>query len=161
MAAGTTIARSANVEKRVEGEVTRSSPSFREEPANQRFGRLVLALSDVTVAHDAATVHEDRRGPGAHAVPLPDHEVVVLDDRVLDAEPAGRLHHLDVRLLPREFRAVDADDPEPSRLVPRVPVPQLRDHVAAVVSAVRPEFDEHDVAPKPGHRERAAVDPGL
>ncbi len=87
-------------------------------------------------------------------IALPDREVVVLHDRVRDAEPAGGLDHLVVGLLPGELGGVHADDGEPLPRVARVPVPQLRDHVLAVVSAVGPELDEHHA---PAERARATA----
>src|SRR5207244_2635542 len=82
----------------------------------------------------------------AHAVAVPDGEVVVLHDRVLDLQLPHGVHDLVERLLPRELGAVHADDGEPLLGVPLVPVPQLRDDVFAVVSAERPELDQHDTA---------------
>ena len=45
------------------------------------------------------------------------------------------------------------------RLVPLVPVPQLRDHVLAVVSAVGPELHQHHAPAQRAERQRLAVDP--
>src|SRR5207245_9298688 len=66
-----------------------------------------------------------------------------------------------VRLLPDELRAVDADDGQPEGLKPLVPRPQLRDHVAAVDSAVGPELDENHAAAQPLRRQGPTVDPPL
>src|SRR2546426_6588826 len=103
----------------------------------------------------------DLGGPRSHAEPGPDREVVVLHDRVAHAEPLRRVDDLRVRLLPEELRAVDTDDGEPQRRVPFVPRPQLRDHVAAVDSAVRPELDKDDAGAQAWHRQGVAVDPRL
>src|SRR6195256_410636 len=71
----------------------------------------------------------------------------------------GRGDLLD-RLLPEELGRVHADDGQPLPRVLAVPVPQLRDHVLAVVSAVGPELHQHHPPAEPGERERLAVDPG-
>src|SRR5881396_794917 len=140
---------------------SRSSATLREEPLDHRLGLLVVALADVPVPDDPLTVHEDERGPGPDAEPLPDAEVVVLDDRVSHTESPRRVRDLLVRLLPEELGAVDADDGQPEGLKPLVPRPQLRDHVAAVDSAVGPELDEDHTAAQPLRRQGPTVDPPL
>src|SRR5207302_159395 len=118
-----------------------------------------LALADVAVADDPALVHEHQRRPPAHGVTVPDREVVVLHDRVLDAQLAHRIDDLVERLLPAELGTVHADDGQALRRVLAVPVPQLRDHVFAVVSAERPELDGDDAAAEALDAQRCAVDP--
>src|SRR5256886_2050423 len=140
---------------------SRSSATLREEPPDHRLGLLVVALADVPVPDDPLPVHEDERGPGPDAEPLPDAEVVVLDDRVSHTELPRRVRDLLVRLLPEELGAVDADDGQPEGLKPLVPRPQLRDHVAAVDSAVGPELDEDHAAAQPLRRQGPTVDPPL
>src|SRR5204862_1927683 len=98
-------------------------------------------------------------GPGPHAEALPRREVVVLDDRIRDAELLRRRDDLVVRLLPEELRRVHTDDRQSLPCVAIVPAPQLRDHVPTVHSPERPEVDEHDSPAEPLHRERLAVDP--
>src|SRR5207249_1022128 len=131
----------------------------REEATDGRLGLRVFALADVAVTNDASPVDEDQRRPPAHGVAVPDGEVVVLHDGVLDPELAHGVHDLVERLLPAELRAVHADDGQPLPRVPRMPVPQLRDHVLAVVSAERPELDRHHAAAQGVDRQRRAVDP--
>src|SRR5205814_1464365 len=89
----------------------------------------------------------------------PDREVVVLHDRVLDAQLTHRIDDLVERLLPAELGTVHADDGQALRRVLAVPVPQLRDHVFAVVSAERPELDGDDAAAESFDAQRRAVDP--
>src|SRR5438093_1141221 len=132
---------------------------LREEATDARLGLRVFALADVAVTNDASPVDEDQRRPPAHGVAVPDGEVVVLHDGVLDPELAHGVHDLVERLLPAELRAVHADDGQPLPRVPRMPVPQLRDHVLAVVSAERPELDRHHAAAQGVDRQRRAVDP--
>src|SRR5437773_575003 len=132
---------------------------LREEATDARLGLRVCALADVAVTNDASPVDEDQRRPPAHGVAVPDGEVVVLHDGVLDPELAHGVHDLVERLLPAELRAVHADDGQPLPRVPRMPVPQLRDHVLAVVSAERPELDRHHAAAQGVDRQRRAVDP--
>src|SRR5688572_14461993 len=110
-----------------------------EQQTDHALRLLVGPFADVAIAHDALAVHEDERGPRADAVALPDGKVVVLHDRIPHVELAGGFHHLVVRLLPGELRTVYAHDGQSGSLEAPVPVPQLRDHVLAVVSAVRPE----------------------
>jgi len=113
----------------------------------------------VGVSDYPVTVHEDGSRPRPGTEALPDGEVVVLDDGIADVAVADRGRHAVVRTLPEKLRGVDADDREPRLTVPLVPAPQLRDHVVAVDSAIRPELDEDDPPPESGDRERLAVDP--
>src|SRR5262245_38305956 len=94
-----------------------ASQPFSKQPADHRLRGVVVALPDVTVPDDAFAIDEDSGRPGPNAVTLPDGEVVVLDDRIADAEPSRGLHHLLVGSLPEELGAVDADNAEPGRLV--------------------------------------------
>src|SRR5207249_5223863 len=88
---------------------------LREEATDARLGLRVFALADVAVTNDASPVDEDQRRPPAHGVAVPDGEVVVLHDGVLDPELAHGVHDLVERLLPAELRAVHADDGEAVR----------------------------------------------
>src|SRR5580765_4076967 len=119
----------------------------------------VAALSDLRVPDDALLVDDHGRGPRPVPVAPPDGEVIVLHHRVLHAQLSRRGHDLVVGLLPGELRRVHPDDRESLSLVLRVPVPQLRDHVLAVVAAVGPELHEHHASAKVGERQRRAVDP--
>src|SRR5678816_1312198 len=111
------------------------------------------------VADDALLVDDHRGGPRPVAVAPPDREIIVLHDRVRHAQLAGCGHHPVVGLLPEELRRVDPHDGQPLLLVLRVPVPQLRDHVLAVVSAIRPEFHEDHAPAQPAERQGRAIDP--
>src|SRR5262249_3920215 len=161
MVAGTAIARSASSENRADGDRTPALPPLGEEPLDHRLGGFVVALADVSVADDAVSIHQERGRPGDDTPPFPDRELVVLDDRVVDAELLRGVDNLVVRLLPYELRTVDADDGEAVLLVALMPVPHLRDHIAAVDSAERPKFYEHDAAPQALHGQGTAVDPAV
>src|SRR5262249_18091794 len=130
-----------------------------QEVPDHSLGLPVRPFPDVGVAHHALSIDEDRRWPGPVGVAPPDREVVVLHHRILDPEIARGGGDLVEGLFPRELRRVDADDREALLLVLRVPVPQLRDHVLAVVSAVGPELDVHDAAAQLLQAEGLAVDP--
>ena len=56
---------------------------------------------------------------------------------------------------------MDADDGQAGLLIFVMPTPQLRDYIAAVNSAIGPEFDQHDAPFKLANGERLAVDPVL
>src|SRR3990170_1338712 len=132
---------------------------LRQQLLNYPLRLRVVALPDMGVADDALAVHQGRRRPVAVAETAPDGVVIVLDDGVPDAQLPRGLDHALVGLLPEELWRVDADDGQPGLLVLRVPVPQLRDHVPAIHSAVGPELDEDHPAAQLLHAERLAVDP--
>src|SRR4030095_15279418 len=120
---------------------TRGDPSRLGQELPEDVLRVPVApLPDMRVADDALLVDDHRGWPRPVSVAPPDGEVIVLHHRVFHAQVPRRGHHLVVGLLPEELRGVDPDDGEPFLLVLRVPVPQLRDHVLAVVSAVGPEL---------------------
>src|SRR5581483_2073159 len=136
-------------------------PSLRlcEQAADHALGLRVGPHADVHVPDDAAPIDDDGRGPGPDAEPAPGREVVVQDDRVSDPElPDGGGDAVRAPL-PGKLRRVDAHDRQPGAPVPLVPVPQLRDHVAAVDSAEGPELHQHDPPPEIARRERWAVEP--
>src|SRR5262245_49811192 len=137
----------------------RSSVALREQLLDQALRVLVRALADVLEADGPGPIDENGSGPRPDPVALPDGVVVVLDDRIPHAQTLGRSRDVVARALPRKLRAVHAHDGQSLRRVSLVPGPQLRDHVLAVDSAVRPELDEDDPPPQSLHRERAAVQP--
>src|SRR5262249_45651965 len=130
-----------------------------EEPADHRLRLLVVPLPDVAVPDDAPLVDEHQRRPRADRIALPHGEFVVLDDRIRDLEVADGVHDLVERLFPPELGTVYADDREGLRGVFGVPIPQLRDHILAVVSAEGPEFDRDDTPAQIVDLQRLAVDP--
>src|SRR5881296_1487776 len=136
VAAGRTIASSVNTAKR------RRAPSafLVEEAADECLRLLVSALTDMMEADHAAAIHEHPRRPRPDRVSVPDREIVVLNDGIEDAELLRGRGDARRRLLPVEFRRVDAHDRQPRPRVLAVPVPQLRNDVLAIDSAVRPEL---------------------
>src|SRR5262249_41264944 len=64
------------------------------------------------------------------------------------------------RSVPDKPRRVDAHDRHPRPRVLAVPVPQLREPVPTVDSAVGPELHEHDPAAETVDGERRAIEPG-
>src|SRR4030095_10301356 len=134
---------------------------LRQEPPDHRLGLGVVALADVPVADNSLAIDQERRRPGPGTPALPDREIVVLHDRILDSELLRGVHHLAVRLFPEKLRRVHSDDREPFLLVTLVPAPQLRDNVLAVDSAVRPELHHHDPAAQARRGQGLAVDPPL
>jgi hypothetical protein len=101
----------------------------------------------------AAWVDEDLGGPGADGVALPDGEVRVVGHRVANVEALQRA--ADVGRLPLvvELGGVHADHDERVTKGGLQPL-QVGQHVQAVDAPVRPEVEQHDLAPQPGQRQR-------
>ena len=131
-----------------------------EQPADQRLGLRVLAFAEVRVADVALLVDQVLGRPVLVRVVVPGPEVVVLHDRVRDAEPLDRGPHVRRHVLERELRRVHADDHEPLVAVGRVPRLEVRQRAQAVDARVRPEVDQHDLAAQLRERQRLRVDPG-
>ncbi len=112
-------------------------------------------------ADDAAIrADEHERRPGAHRVFAPDAHRVIVDDRVVDVQSTNRILKMNVEALGRVLGAMDADDEE---LIVEVgfEIPQLRDDVQAVDSAVGPEIENDELASQVGDLQRAlGVEPG-
>src|SRR5262249_51645603 len=148
-------------QQREHGKTTQSPSAFLvEETSDEGLRLLVGALADVMEADHATAVHEDPRRPCPDRVPVPDREIAVLHDGIEDAELLRRRRDARRRLLPEKLRRVDAHDRQPRPRVLAVPVPQLRDHVPTVDSAVGPELHEHDPAAETVDGERRAIEPG-
>ena len=90
---------------------------------------------------------------------MPGGEVVVEGDRVHDARVAHRLLDIFRHLLEGELGRVHADDLQPGGVVTVIPGVQVRLGAHAVDAAVRPEIDQHDLAPEVGQGGGVAVDP--
>src|SRR5207249_2898727 len=110
-------------------------------PANQRIelleGQFTLVLAD-----DAALRVDEHQGrPGAAAKLVPDGEVAVVDDRVLDAVAQHGLAKVRCLALRREFGRVDADHDHPVAIF-ALDAPQLRKRVHTVDSTEGPEVDD-------------------
>ena len=101
---------------------------------DRSLGLLVVALAKVVKADSAVTIGEVEGRPIPVRQRLPDGEVVVDDDRVVDAQLAGRLTHVVEVVLEAELRTMRADDDEPAvaiALGPRADVRQRAQPVDA------------------------------
>src|SRR6202022_320934 len=108
-------------------------------------GQFALVLAD-----DAAfRVDEHQRGPSPAAELVPDLEVPIVDDRVLDPVSQYSLAQVRGIALRRELRRVDADHDHPVPVLP-LDLPQLRKDVHAIDSAEGPEIDEGQPPPQVG-----------
>ena len=132
---------------------------FLQHAANERIelfeGQLTLVLSD-----DAALrVDEHQRRPGAAAELVPDGEVPIVDDRMLDAVAQHRLAKIRRVALRRELGGVDPDHDHPVAIF-ALDLPQLRKGVHAVDSTEGPEVDDREPPPQIGDVQRPGdVDP--
>ena len=128
---------------------------------NHVFGLLGGSLADVPIPDRAASINEESGRPSTNAVPLPDGMIVVLDYDEFDPDLLCGGDNAVDGSFPEELRRMDTDNGRPRRLIPLMPVPQLRDHVLAIDSPVRPEIDEHN-PPVEGFKAHGfAVDPGF
>ena len=95
--------------------------------------------------HPAGRVQQHDRGPRAHAERAPDAELAVVHDGVLDAEALRRGGDVGRHAFGAELAGVHADDDQLIRVV-FFQLPQLRQYVDAVDSAVGPEVEQHQLA---------------
>ena len=95
--------------------------------------------------HSAGRVEDHDRGPRPHAERAPDAELAVVHDGVLDAEALRRGGDVGRHALGAELAGVHADDDQLIR-VALFQLPQLRQYVDAVDSAVSPEVEQHQLA---------------
>ena len=133
---------------------------LREQRADRRLRRRVVALAERRVAHLAGRVDQVVRGPVLVAPCRPRVEVVVLHDRIADAELPDRAADVAGVALEGELGRLDADDHEPLAAVLRVPGLEVGERADAVDAGVGPEVDQHDVAAQPGESS-AAASPGV
>jgi hypothetical protein len=130
-----------------------------EERLNRSLRLLVAALAEMAVADPAVAVDEVDGGPVPVRQRLPDGEVVVEDDRVVDAQLAdGAAHVLEVVLEP-ELRAMHSDDDEPAVAVSLGPSADVRQGPQPVDARVRPDVDEDDAPAQLLGPERFGVQP--
>ena len=130
-----------------------------QELLDRSLGLLVVALAEVVEADSAVAIDEVQGGPVAVRQRLPDGEVVVDDDRVVDAQLAGRMTHVVEVVLEAELGAVHADDDEPAVAVPLGPRSDVRQRPQPVDARVRPDVDEDDAPAQLLGRERLGVQP--
>ena len=128
-----------------------------QQAPDRPLGLLVGPLAEVHQPHPARAVDQVVGRPVLVVVGGPGAVVVVLGDRVGEAEVPDRA--LDVRglLLERELGRVDADHGEPVAMVFAVPGLDVRKGPDAVDARVGPEVDQHDPSPQPREAERLVV----
>lgn len=121
-----------------------------------RAGNLLAQECDEVLRHCLALmptdhaplwIDEDQGRPGAHGVRLPDGEVGIVHDGMVQVLPLGGGEDAARLMLRRELAAMHTDDRD--RVAQRrFDLPQLRQDVLAVRSAVRPEVEDYDAAPE-------------
>ena len=125
-----------------------------KEGADPVEGELAFVLGE----NLPARIDEHQRRPGANRVALPDGKVGVVDDRMGQVVPQHGGPQILGAFLGRELGGVDADHDEfGSKFV--FELPQLREDVQAVDSAVGPEVEHDEFPAQPLDRQRFAVDP--
>src|SRR5204863_10104258 len=107
---------------------------------------LVGALAEVVEAKVPVLADEIQRRPVPVFERPPDGEGVVDDDRVADAQLAGRTPHVVEIVLEPELGRVNADGDEPAVAIPLVPRAQVGQGPQPVDARVRPEVDKDDAA---------------
>ena len=102
-------------------------------------------LAFVPGEHHAVRIDKHERGPGAHAIVLPDAALTVIHDGMLKIQALNGGAQVYVRAFSRVLRAVDAND---DQFISKASfkLPQLREYVQAVDSAVGPEVEYHQLA---------------
>ncbi len=137
-------------------------PALRDERLDlRRQGRLV-DLPRNRLAHVAAGVHQDQRGPGAHREGLPDVVLRIHHDRVDDAVAAHREPDVLGVLLREELGRVHADHQERLLREALLDPAEHGQDVHAVDAAVGPEIEHRHPAAqvvRDGQR-TPRVDPG-
>jgi hypothetical protein len=91
---------------------------------------------------------------------VPDREVVVDDDRIVDAEVGDGVADVVEVVLEVELGRVHADDDEPGRGVLLRPRPDVRQRPQPVDAGVRPEVDRDDAPVQRVGGQRLGVEPG-
>jgi hypothetical protein len=93
----------------------------------------------------------DERGPCAHGVRAPHAELPIVQERMCRAEPDGRVTNARRVAFGDVLAAVDTDDGD-GLGKPMLELPQLRQHMNAVDSTVRPEIEQEQLAAKVAER---------
>jgi len=129
--------------------------------ANYRFRSLICAFPYVTVADYAAFIDEHNGRPCPHAVAVPNLETVVLNHGIFDAELCRGFLDARERSFPEKFGRMNIYDRQTRPFVFFVPVPQLRDRISTIDSAISPEFNQHDAVLQRGETKRFAIKPSF
>ena len=125
-----------------------------DQPLHYRPEHVGRELTRVRAEHRSLWVDHDHRGPRAHGVGPPNAVLSIVDNGMIDVEALCGL--ADARRLPLRdvFATVHADDHD----VPResaLELPQLREDVQAIDSAVRPEIQQDHFAAEGIQRQRS------
>src|SRR2546430_14756040 len=89
------------------------------------------------------SIEQVARRPALVAVDVPDLQLAVDDDRVLDAQSCDRLAHRVLVARGLEARAVHADYAQPLLGVAPVPLSDVGERAQRVDAAEVPELEEH------------------
>src|SRR4029079_6023695 len=114
-----------------------------QQPSNDVFGPLVLALAELMIANLSTCIDEVQRRPILVPEGPPDRIVVVDDDRPVDSHRLHRPAHVLEIVLERELRRMYADDDD-ARLVPLGPGTHVRKRAQPVDARVGAEIHDHD-----------------
>jgi hypothetical protein len=134
---------------------------LRQKVLDLLLGRCVAALAEVRIDDAALLVDQVDGRPVLVAEGLPGGVVVVLRDRVLDAQFPDRVLDVFRGLLVGEFGRVHADHHQAAVLVLGMPVLHVGKVVQAVDAGVGPEVDEHHLAAQLLQLQRLGVEPLL
>ena len=104
-------------------------------------------------------VRDVHGGPVVVVERVPDREVGVERDRILDAHVLRGPADVVGVVLERELRRVDADDDQALIHVLLVPRADVAERAQPVDARVRPEVDEHDLPAQAVRGERLGVEP--
>src|SRR5579863_5667242 len=131
-----------------------------DEPLDERLHHLARKLPGVRPDDVAEWIDGNDRRPRPHGVAAPDPKLPIVNNRMQVLEPQRRLANPRRLTLGDELAAGDPDD----RQLPRKPsfeLPQLREYVNAIDSAVGPEVEEDDLSlPRiKGRRLTTRIDP--
>src|SRR5208282_4695200 len=130
---------------------------FGEQRPYRGFRLAVVALPEGGVANIAVRVEQVVGRPVFVVVGVPRPLVVVLYDRVANAELFDRVLDIAGFLLEGELGRLHADDRQSVLAVGRVPRLQVGQRAYAVDAGVGPEVDQHDPPAQPGERQRPAA----
>ena len=121
-----------------------------EQRPDGRLRLRVVALVGIGIAHPSLGVDQEVRRPALVAPLVEGVEVVVLDDRVVDAELLDRAANVAGFAFERELGRLNADDHEPFGVVLALPSLEVGQRTNAVDAGVGPEVEQHDVPAQAG-----------
>ena len=133
---------------------------FGEKSDDCLLGEIVCTLADMRVSDHPSLVNQMEGRPIPGVVALPYCEVVVDGYRVREPEPLHGILHVVEFPFPEELRRVDTDDDESLARVLLVPCLDPRQRPLTIDSPIRPEFQEHNLAPQLLKLQGIGVNPG-